>query len=398
MTCAIKASERRDVAVMDLPGAFLHADCHDYVIMKFVGWMAELMVLASPATYRKYMTVNANGEPVLFVKLQKALYGMLKSALLFYKKLLTDLVAKGFTVNPYHPCVVTKMINGCQMTICWHVDDPKVSHIDSREVTKIANWLKGLYGSITVSWGRKHNYLGMQLQYIADASCIISMEKYTNEIIHNFPEVITGMAATPAAEHLFKVRNEADSRKLQEEQAAAFHRTVAQLLFLSWRARHDIQTAVAFLTTRVKCPDKDDWGKVKRVLKYLNGTKSLGLTISLKNLGIVQWYVDASYRTHEDCKGHTGAMMTLGEEAVVSFSRKQRSNARSSTKGELIGVYDALPSILHAKYFLEALGYAVNKNIIYQDNKSSIILEKNGKASSSKRTKHINMRYFLSKM
>jgi hypothetical protein len=78
---------------------------------------------------------------------------------------------------------------------------------------------------------------------------------------------------------LFVVRDENEGRKLSEEQALAFHHTVlAQLLFMdSWatRARRDIQMAVAFLTTRVKSPDEDDWGwgKLKRVLKYLNGNK-----------------------------------------------------------------------------------------------------------------------------
>jgi hypothetical protein len=54
---------------------------------------------------------------------------------------------------------------------------------------------------------------------------------------------------------------------------------VAQLLFMSTRARQDIQTAVAFLTTRVKNPDENDWGKLKRVLKYLNGTRYLKLRV-----------------------------------------------------------------------------------------------------------------------
>ncbi len=56
--------------------------------------------------------------------------------------------------------------------------------------------------------------------------------------------------------------------------------------------------------------------------------------------------------------------MTLGEGAVVNFSRKQRINARSSIEGELIGIYNALPSILHAKYLLKALGYTIKQNII----------------------------------
>jgi hypothetical protein len=155
--------------------------------------------------------------------------------------------------------------------------------------------------------------------------------------------------------------------------------------------------AVAFLTTRVKGPDEDDWGKIKRVLKYLKGTKDLVLTLSADDLNIIRWYIDASFAAHEDCKGHTGAMMTMGVGAAISFSRKHRINARSSTEGEIIGIFDALPSVLHCKYFLEALGYAIKKNVIYQDNKSTITLAKNGKASSSKRTKHIKVRYFFIK-
>ncbi len=81
----------------------------------------------------------------------------------------------------------------------------------------------------------------------------------------------------PAHDKLFEVRSDRDAKKLDEEQALAFHHTVAQLLFMATRARKDIQTAVAFLTTRVKSPDEDDWGKLKRVLKYLNGTKYLKL-------------------------------------------------------------------------------------------------------------------------
>ncbi len=75
----------------------------------------------------------------------------------------------------------------------------------------------------------------------------------------------------------------------------AFHHTVAQLLFMATRARKDIQTAVAFLTTRVKSPDKDDWGKLKRVLKYLNGTKYLKLRLTVDNMAVLKWYVGRSH-------------------------------------------------------------------------------------------------------
>ena len=76
-------------------------------------------------------------------------------------------------------------------------------------------------------------------------------------------------------------------------------------------------------------------------------------------------------------------------------STKQKLNTRSSTETEIVGADDFMPAICWTRYFLEAQGYKVRDNILYQDNKSAILLEKNGKASSSKRTKHINIRYFF---
>ena len=102
-----------------------------------------------------------------------------------------------------------------------------------------------------------------------------------------------------------------------------FRHTVAQLLFLSARARRDIQTAVAFLTTRMKQPDEDDWGKLCRVIWYLNGTRRLICKLTIDDLAIIKWWIDGSHNVHPDCRDHTGAMamMSLGKGAVASYSR-----------------------------------------------------------------------------
>ena len=146
----------------------------------------------------------------------------------------------------------------------------------------------------------------------------------------------------------------------------------------------------------MKSPDEDDWGKLTRVIKYLNGTRNLVLTLSSDNLGIIRWYINASYAIYNDCKGHTGSMMTLGSGAIMRFSWK-KINSKHSTESKLIGVDDTLPQILWTRYFVESQGYKVKDNILFQDNKSIMLLEKNGETSSSKRTKHIKLRYFLTK-
>ena len=171
------------------------------------------------------------------------------------------------------------------MTVTWHVDDLKVSHKDPFEITKFATYLSSIYGKkLSVKRGKVHDYLGMDLDYTEKGSVKVSMVRYTGKVLRGFPEKVTGSAASPAQDHLFKVRDESDPdyKPLTEDLAQSFHHTTAQLLFMCSRARRDIQTAVAFLTTRVKKPDQDDWGKLKRVLKYLNGTKHMKLKLTVE--------------------------------------------------------------------------------------------------------------------
>ena len=74
----------------------------------------------------------------------------------------------------------------------------------------------------------------------------------------------------------------------------------------------------------------------------------------------------------------------MGGGVIRGFSRKQKINAKSSTKAELIGLDDALPQILWTWYFIECQGYAVDSNIVFQDNKSTIILGSEGKDAGLK--------------
>ena len=96
-------------------------------------------------------------------------------------------------------------------------------------------------------------------------------------------------AATPADDHLFYVREDNKYKLISEEEAQAFHRTTAQLLFMCARARPGIQTAVSFLCTRCKEPDVDDWGKLKRLLKYLYSTMHMKMCLSVDNLQTLTW-------------------------------------------------------------------------------------------------------------
>ena len=162
----------------------------------------------------------------------------------------------------------------------------------------------------------------------------------------------------------------------------------------SW-AHHDIQTAIAFVTKWVKEYNEDEWGKLKRVLAYLNGARMLELTLLTNDIGAITWYVDTSYVVYNDCKGQLGRVMVLGKVATTSFSYKQKLNPKSSSEAELIGVDDALTQVLWTKYFLEAQGFTISTNVIIQDNVNAIKLENNGKASSLKNQTYPCVVFFI---
>ncbi len=199
-----------------------------------------------------------------------------------------------------------------------------------------------------------------------------------SRIIKEFPEEMLGKQATPAGDHLFKVRE--DGTKLNEEQVGAFHHTVYQLSFAANQVCRDIQMAVSFQTTRVKDPDKDDWAKMKKVLKYLNSAKHLKLTLEADLLKFaVHWYIDGSQQIHKDCRGQTGCLVILGKGAVSSSSTKMKCNTKSSTETGLISFADKLTDIVWMRYFIECQGYDLDKYIVYQDDMSALSLEKMAK-------------------
>ena len=132
------------------------------------------------------------------------------------------------------------------------------------------------------------------------------------------------------------------------------------------------------------------------MLRYLKSTLYCPLILRADNLNVLKWWVDASFATHPDMKGHTGATMSMGRGSTISMSKKQKLNVRSSTEGEIVGVDDAAGQMMWSKYFLEAQGYSVEV-ILYQDNLSAMLLETNGRASSGQRTKHIRVRFYFIK-
>ncbi len=187
-----------------------------------------------------------------------------------------------------------------------------------------------------------------------------------------------------APDNLFVVNE--DCKKLSTEAAAAFLTVVAKALYVTKRARVDISLEIAFLTRRVRSPNIEDWEKLHHLMEYLRDDRDRPLILGTDNEGMLMW----SFAVHPNMRGHTGGGMTMGRGFPISISTKQKSNTKNLTESELVGVDNMMPIILWTCYFLLSQGYGVIENLLCHDNKSSILLERNWKASSGKRTRHIN--------
>eukprot|EP00980_Cylindrotheca_fusiformis_P018032 scaffold5767_cov92-Cylindrotheca_fusiformis.AAC.4 len=251
---------------------------------------------------------------------------------------------------------------------------------------------------MTVTRGNKPTYIGMDIEFPGNGEVKILMMDYIREAIEAFPEDCSRRAVTPATNSLFKINP--DATKLPKEKRELLHSLTAKsLLFLSTkRARPDIQVPISFLTGRVTKANDDDWKKLKRLLKYLNDTLDLLLTLSIDNLCVVKTWVDAAFATHDDMRSHTGGIISMGKGALYASSHRQKLTTKSSTKAELIvRASDFLGQTLWTTNFLRAQGYDVHTSEYFQDNQSAMKMEKNGRQSAGQKSRHINIRYFFIK-
>jgi hypothetical protein len=215
-----------------------------------------------------------------------------------------------------------------------------------------------------VHLGKTHKYLGMTLDFSHDNQCRVTMIVYVDEIVATYNKVWSKLddgfsaikkksnpARTSAApDDLFVVND--DAEKLSKEGSTAFHNLVAKTLYVSKHGRPDVSTAIAFLTTRVRAPDIDDWRKLSHLMEYLRVDRLHPLTMRADGSGVLMWHVDASFAVYPNMRSHTGGGLTMGQGFTIVSSTKQKLNTQSSMKSELVGVDDMMPIVVWSWYFL----------------------------------------------
>jgi hypothetical protein len=160
-------------------------DVDEDVLMVLKGELAEMMIQIAPRVNRKNVIVDKKGMKLLYVKLQKALYGLMRASLLFYRKLQKEFEAYGQQVNPYDPSVANmETKSGKQLSVIWHMDNLMALCEDDFKLTKFPCYLGKIYRTkLSMHTGQKHKYWGMDMEFNRDGMLEVSMITYLKNVI-----------------------------------------------------------------------------------------------------------------------------------------------------------------------------------------------------------------------
>ena len=323
--------------------------------------------------------MKEDGRDVIYVICDKAIYGTMNAALLAYKKLAKLFKGWSFVMNPYDPCVWNKMVGKYQMSIMFHIDDLLISHMKPETVTLYIKKLEQEYGKrdpLTITRGLVHEYLGMTFDLRRKGEVALSQYDYIKKMHNRLPEDMKkGYRSSPAPTDLFKQKD--NDPVLDHARQQLYHTITAETLWLSQRSRPDIQLATGYHCTCVrKPPTESDWNKLVWEQQYIWKSRFIPLIISITKKGAII-YIDGAHAIHMDAKGHSGLYATMGKGAMINVLKKLGLNTLSSTETEIVSTGERLPKCVWFRYFRIQQGDKPVEDVLMQDNKSAMMLQKN---------------------
>jgi hypothetical protein len=372
---------------VDVGGAFLCAsiDDEEEVFMQLDESLASMAKDWVPGVEE---FIRDDGK--LVVRVDKAMYGLIQSAKLWYKELTKFLKGNGFQVCPSDECVLVKRVADAEpITVILYVDDILILAKSDEDRVWVKDILERKYGKITVTQGNRLPYLGMTIVKNKEGY-MVSMTSYIEDTLNLYGKKVREYV-NPTKANLFEVeKGEPIIGK------AKFHSMVAKLLYLGKRGRPDILLPVQYLCTRVKGPTMEDERKLERVLGYLQLTKTWTRVFDKSPIERVRTYIDASFAIHPDGKSQSGCTVFLGNTLVHETCKKQKIITRNSTEAELVALSDHIQEGELIEEFLLDMSKLCDievlddVHLVYQDNKPTITIVKSGGGKA--RTKYMKVR------
>ena len=321
--------------------------------------------------------------------LNKSLYGLKQSGRNWHTTFTDHIKSIGYKASNVDPCLYTKDVNSDQIIILFWVDDIIIGSANQSLIDKAKQDLHNKFKMD--DRGQLQWFLGIDFLRMNNGHYQMSQERYAEAILRRFNMSNCKPAQTPADKsiHLTKAT---DDNELDNN--FPYRQAIGSLIYLMTGTRPDLSWIVSKLSQFLDKPTAAHTTAVKRVLRYIQATKSYSLTFTPSN-GTLLGYSDSDWGGDID-KRHstTGYVFTIGESAPISWkSHKQPVVALSSSEAEYMAMVEATKEALYLRQLLVPLKMTQDQpTTLRVDNQSAIALATNT-AKHHSRSKHIDIRY-----
>lgn len=317
-------------------------------------------------------------------KLRKCIYGLKQSPREWYACLTDSLLEQGFKPSQLDPCVFIQPKTHMYLAI--YVDDIMIYGPDTQFRKQIIKLLNTNFECTNL--GDAKSILGIELNVRKDGSITLGQRGYTDKILERF-----GMTESKPVSSPLEPNSSLRKGEVEDElpDKTNYQCMIGCLMYASIGTRPDLTHAVTFLSQFNSCPTEAHLKAVKRVFRYLNGTKDYKLHFPAGQKLDLNGYSDSSYASNiDDRKFFTGYIIQLGGSAISWRSRKQRSTAVSTTEAEYMALSLTTRQLVWLKNALKEL-HQKCQYYIHADNTGAIELARNPRIHD--RSKHIDVHY-----
>ncbi|KAM1838444.1 hypothetical protein ACFX14_020106 [Malus domestica] len=377
---ALVAQYDLELVQLDVKTAFLHGDLNEEIYM------------CQPDGY------IVKGKENLFCKLKKSLYGLKQSPRQWYLRFDKFMRGQNYSRSQYDHCVYFKKLqDGSFIYLLIYVDDMLIASKNVEEIEKLKKQMKNEFEMKDL--GKAKKILGIEITRDREKGLVsLNQRQYLEKLIRKFGvHDSTKPVSTPLAPH-FKLSSlqcpKNDKEKLQMKNIP-YANLVGSLMYAMVCSRPDIAHAVGMVSRYMHNPGKEHWQAAKWILRYLHGTRDVGLCFERDDSGIGHFavgYVDSDYAGDLDGrKSTTGYVFTMAKGPVCWRSILQSSVALSTTEAEYMAVAEAIKEAIWIHGLIRDLGVDQKQVEVHCDSQSAIYLAKYQVHHA--RTKHIDVRY-----
>jgi hypothetical protein len=376
-TCALSQLLNLNMTQIDISNAFLHGDLEEEIYMHH------------PPGYK--------GKQGTCLKLKKGLYGLKQAGRIWNTKLISTLKQAGFVPLISDSQILHQRRGDCVFIVGVHVDDITLS-VNNEE------WRKEVLAKLRKDFlvkdlGPLSYYLGIKVQHV-NGETKLSQQAYIEKVVAKFNMEEANEAPTPGAtgQQLSKEESPSTPSEKEEMMNKPYRSLVGSLMYAYIGTRIDIGSTLIRAAAFCENPGRQHWIAVKRILRYLKGTKDNSITYSgsLKKGEKVQItvYCDSDWaQDRDDRKSISGYVVKIAGGPISWQSKKQPTRAMSSCEAEFISLTEATKEVLWLTYFLDELQIPYDTPVIFTDSKSAMEWTKN--ACHHQRTKHVALKYFF---